>query len=107
MHVAERHRELERQRKQRQIRTQSRTRPEPAHGRQLRASHAAAEPFCRHTRELCYNVTMPTIGPRCDSSGVLQKINIASTQSYCRARDGTSLGVANTSRNRSIALKWL
>src|SRR5262249_50138970 len=43
----------------------------------LHASHAAAEPFCRRTRELCYSVTMPTIGPRCDSSGVLQKINIA------------------------------
>src|SRR6266436_2277463 len=48
MHVAERNRELERQRKQRQIRPQSRTRPEPAHGRQLRASDAAAEPFCRY-----------------------------------------------------------
>jgi hypothetical protein len=27
---------------------QSRTRPEPAHGRQLRAFDAAAEPFCRY-----------------------------------------------------------
>src|SRR5262249_9641471 len=33
MHVAERNRELERQRKQRQIRPQSRTRPEPTHRR--------------------------------------------------------------------------
>jgi hypothetical protein len=33
MHVAERNRELERQRKQRQIRTQPRTRPEPTHPR--------------------------------------------------------------------------
>src|SRR6516225_7898328 len=32
----------------------------------LHASHAAAEPFCRHTREPGYNVTMPTIGPGCD-----------------------------------------
>jgi hypothetical protein len=57
----------------------------------LHASNAPAEPFCRHARELCYNITMPTIGPRCDSSGVLQKINIpASTQSHCRARDGTA-----------------
>src|SRR5262245_62240248 len=56
MHVAERNGELERQRKQRQIRTQSRTRPEPAHGRQLRAFDAAAEPFCRY--ELAALVTM-------------------------------------------------
>src|SRR5262249_5469529 len=43
----------------------------------LRASDAATEPFCRRTRGLCYNITMPTMGPRCDSSGVLQEINIA------------------------------
>src|SRR5262249_42257425 len=30
----------------------------------LRAPDAPAEPFCRHARELCYSVTMPTIGPR-------------------------------------------
>src|SRR5262249_18584738 len=43
----------------------------------LHRPDAPAEPFCRHARELCYSVTLPTIGPRCDSSGVLQKINIA------------------------------
>src|SRR5262245_22546836 len=30
----------------------------------LHAPDAPAEPFCRHARELCYSVTMPTIGPR-------------------------------------------
>src|SRR5262249_59467520 len=30
----------------------------------LRAPDAPAEPFCWHARELCYSVTMPTIGPR-------------------------------------------
>jgi hypothetical protein len=46
MHVTERNGELERQRKQRQIRAHSRTRPEPAHRRQLRVSHRA-DPFCQ------------------------------------------------------------
>ena len=47
MHMAERHGELEGERKQRQPRPQSRTRPEPVHRHYaLRASRPAAEP-CR------------------------------------------------------------
>jgi hypothetical protein len=42
--VAERNRELERQRKQRQIRPQSRTRPEPAHRRHASRVSQPANP---------------------------------------------------------------
>jgi hypothetical protein len=77
MHVAERNRELERQRKQRQIRTRSFTRPQPTHGRH------AARVSCRGRTILpvracrfSNNVTFAKMRRRCDSSGVLQKINI-------------------------------
>src|SRR5262249_592317 len=64
MHVAERNRELERQR------NSARYAPNLERDRNqlivvtLHAPDAPAEPFCRHARELCYSVTMPTIGPR-------------------------------------------
>src|SRR5262249_822770 len=46
----------------------------------LHAPDAPQEPFCRPTRQLCYIVTLPTIGPRSDSSCVLLKINSSSVR---------------------------
>src|SRR5215510_5081537 len=64
MHVAERNRELERQRKQRQIRPQSRTRPEPTHGRHAArvSSRGGTIPPVRACR-FSNNVTLPRFGP--------------------------------------------
>ena len=52
MHVPERQRELDGQREQREIRTQSRTRPKPAHCRHARCVARAAEPLHRPSRTL-------------------------------------------------------
>src|SRR5438445_13446429 len=89
MHVPERNRELERERKQREIRTHSRTQPEPAHRRHaLRVS-----PWRNHSATMVenfsYNVTLRTMGRSCDSSAVLPKINIRlPSRSQYRARRG-------------------
>src|SRR5262249_40292417 len=64
MHVAERNRELERQRKQRQIRTRSFTRPEPTHRRHASRVSCRGRPFCRYAlAALSNNVTLPRFGP--------------------------------------------
>src|SRR5260221_8964494 len=64
MHVAERNRELERQRKQRQIRTRSFTRPEPTHRRHASRVSCRGRTIlpvraCRFSN----NVTLPRFGP--------------------------------------------
>src|SRR6516162_636105 len=62
MYVAERNRELKRQRKQRQIRTQSRTRPEPVHRRQLRASWSGQNHSTAPFENFSNNVTLRKSG---------------------------------------------
>jgi hypothetical protein len=68
--VSKRDDELEGQRKQREIRTPSRTRSEPAHGRlnAISRNHSADT-----SGKSSYNVTFGN-GPNCDSSDVLPKI---------------------------------
>src|SRR5262245_62737918 len=63
MHVAERNRELERQRKQRQIRTEPRTRPEPAHRRYaLRVSRLGRTIPPPRLKNSSNNVTLRQLG---------------------------------------------
>src|SRR5258707_13722145 len=85
MHVAERNRELERQRKQRQIRTRSFTRPEPTHGRH------AARVSCRGRTILpvracrfSNNVTLPRFGP---SGGLVAVYFVCFKKSTIRPRN--------------------
>jgi hypothetical protein len=92
MHVAERNRELERQRKQRQIRTRSFTRPQPTHGRHAsRVSRRGRTILPVRACRFSNNVTFAKMRRCCDSSGVLQKINIpASTRPTAERATGTA-----------------
>jgi hypothetical protein len=99
MHVAERNRELERQRKQRQIRTRSFTRPEPTHRRHAsRVSRRGRTILPVRACRFSNNVTLPRFGQSggsvaihlvCCRKSTLQ--GPVSTRSHCRARDRTDV----------------